>query len=112
MSTQRNPSTSTRRVSLTPCERVIQQIDYKNNQFNIWSDELEALLNDARSDIDRIGTLRDLVQDLDREILKLKAEQIKLGCLSLGSAELSQDNQIILMTSSVRKKDNQALEIK
>jgi len=110
-----NPKTSSdnhpNEIHNNPCHRVQHQIRSKKDQLYIWKSKLETLLNDENSDIGDIGNLRHVVRDLYESISSLKAEQRRLGCLNGGSSGISQDNQTIISTSSVRRKDARALEI-
>jgi len=109
MATQKKPSTPSRSVNL--CQDIQNRIDLKINQLDIWQNELEILLDDSESDIDRIGTLRGVVEDLNRDLSKLKAEQRQNGCIVEEKPVFSNDNQTIISTSSVRRKDRFALAL-
>lgn len=109
MATQKKPSPPPRSVSR--CEDIQIRIDNKTNQLDIWQNELEFLLDDSESDIDRIATLRGVVEDLNRDLSKLKAEQRQNGCVSDEKPVFSNDNQTIISTSSVRRKDRFALAL-
>ncbi len=110
MATQKKSSPSTI-GSFTPCQEIQNKIDAKNYQLGIWQSELEILLDDPESDVDRIGTLRGVVEDLNKDLSKLKAEQRQNNCVSEGKPVFSNDNQTIISTSSVRRKDRFALAL-
>ena len=110
MATQKKISSSAI-GSLTPCQIIQNKIDAKNYQMEIWQSELEVLLDDPDSDIDRIGTLRGVVEDLNRDLSRLKAEQRQNNCVSEDKPVFSNDNQTIISTSSVRRKDRFALAL-
>jgi len=110
MATQKKTSSSST-GQITPCQEIQNKIDAKNYQLTIWQSELEFLLDDSESDIDRIGTLRGVVEDLNRDLSRLKAEQRQNNCVSEDKSVFSNDNQTIISTSSVRRKDRFALAL-
>ena len=95
---------------LTPCQVIENDINKKNNQFKIMQGRLEVLLNDANSDLSDIQTARNELANINKELSRLKDEQRKKGCpSSTTTTGISLDNQTIISTSSVRRKDAAAL---
>ena len=98
-------------ASATPCQRLQNQVKAKESQLDNWQNKLEFLLGDVDSDLDEIRTIRDVVTDLNKDLARLKAEQRQLGCVPEEKAVFSNDNQTVISTSSVRRKDRFALAI-
>lgn len=99
-------------ASANPCQNLLLHINRKHNQLSEWQEKLEYFLDDVDSDLDEIKTLQGLINNLDKDLLKLKAQQKQLGCVTDSKAVLSNDSQSIISTSTVRRKDARALEIK
>lgn len=97
--------------SISICQQIENQINAKNTQLNNWKYKLEILLNDTNSDLDEIQAIRGIFEEINKELLRLKAEQQKQGCQSGGSSEVTNDNQTVISTSSVRRKDARALQV-
>lgn len=104
-------SQESRSSSITPCQRVQSQINFKDDQLTNWQSRLDFLLSDVDSDISEIGTLRGVVEDLNRDLVRLKAQQRDLGCVTEERSLITNDTQTIISTSSVRRKDRFALAL-
>lgn len=97
--------------TLNDCQQIQTRIDDKTKTLNNWQSELDLFLaNTNMKNVKEIRGVMDIVEHLEEDILELKAEQRRLGCL-VQSLALSPDNQTIISTSSVRRKDAKALEI-
>lgn len=112
MATQKTPPENlSRSINTTPCQSIQNQIDTTNGVLGDWQDKLNYLLSDTESDLDDIRTIQGIVESLNKELSNLKAEQRRLKCPTSEASELPQDNQTVISTSSVRKKDARAFEI-
>jgi hypothetical protein len=106
------PSTSTPPTGgLTPCQEIENKINAKNTQLNNMETRLNSLLNNRASDLTEIGIARNEVTIAKKDLSDLREEQRKLGCpSSTAVTEVSLDNQTVISTSSVRRKDLEALK--
>jgi hypothetical protein len=104
-------TTATPTGGLTPCQVIENNINTKNTQFSIMQGRLEALLNDANSDLSEIQTARNELANINKDLFKLKDEQRSQGCPTSTTTENLLDNQTVISTSSVRRKDAKALDI-
>jgi len=89
---------------ITPCQNIQNIIDLKNDQLDISQEKLDTLLLDKSSDSIAIQTFLDVIKNLNKELFNLRVEQRRIGCLPGGILEVSQDNQTVISTSSVRRK--------
>jgi hypothetical protein len=99
---------ATSKYPLADCAKIQSDIDSITLNLKKWQVNLESLRNASPPDYDAIRTARETVEDYSRDILVLKAQQRTQGCIPGGSLELSQDNQTVISTSSVRRKDENA----
>ena len=104
-------TTSSAAAKLTACQALENTIKKITNQLTIMEGRLDILLNDANSDLSEIQTARNELSHLNKDLLKQKDEQRKQGCTPTGTPEILLDNQSLLSTSSVRRKDSRALDV-
>jgi len=97
--------------SHTKCEEIETQIAATISDMETWQYRLEKLRRENPPVFEHIHEARATVEDLKNDLSRLKAQQQSEKCLPGESTGTFQDNQSILQTSSVRKKDSRALEI-
>jgi hypothetical protein len=88
---------------IDPCVDLQKKIETKNYQLSNWQAELEVLLNDPNSDVTKIGIIMNTIDMIRRELVLLKTDLKKNNCA--GETEFSQDNQTVISSASVRRKD-------
>ena len=111
MATQKPPLNVSAQGSVMPCQAIQNKINAKLSQLDMWQGELEILLSDSNSDIKEIGTLRDVLDGINKDLVKLKTEKRVLNCPDQEKFKIATDNQTIISTSSVRRKDRFALAL-
>jgi hypothetical protein len=99
---------SRRHFSVTTCEELSIRLFKKNRQLFGWQERLDEYLENTDSDVGEVISLSALVENLKKDILQLQSEQRKLGCV-VDEPEISYDNQTVISTGSVRRKDARAL---
>lgn len=95
--------------SLTPCQKIQRQLKADYAKLDMWQAELNAMLGDRNSSLDEISKLQDILAYLNQDLVRLKAEKRKNNCPEENTSGFATDNQTILSTSSVRRKDRFAL---
>jgi Tfp pilus assembly protein PilN len=96
--------------SSSSCEKIKSEIEVAQELLDQWQRNLLNLRKVNPPKFEDIRTARETVEDCKTELLRLKTQQQSMDCLPEESSILFQDNQSILQTSSVRKKDSRALE--
>jgi hypothetical protein len=99
-------ATTTGSATTAECQDLKIKIDNIENQLKTWKNKKDVLLNDVNSNIGEVRTALDVVETLSQELLSLKTRQLELRCVVI---VLSNDNQNILATSSVRRRKDQGL---
>lgn len=94
---------------VTECERLEERLRKFQNRLLKVESEKEILYEDQNFKIDHLNALNTEIDQINREITKIKTEQRRMGCFN-DTSSFFLDNQTIISTSSVRRKDTKALE--
>ena len=94
---------------VSECKRIRKRIARKAEHLFTLESRLDDMLDNFDTDTGELYNISELIKSTRADILRLQSEQQKLGCRKERSPEISYDNQTIISTSSVRRKDSKAL---
>jgi hypothetical protein len=87
---------------------VVKELAEREKQYMQWQERLNELMKDPNN-ADRVVNFLTGLQFLKNKIAELKSQQNMMAVSSNGYT--FQDNQTVLQTGSVRRKDKEALRI-
>ena len=98
------------------CDRLKNDLQRNKGMLDGLKKQRDDLISDSqtnnyRMNLEELGILTEAIKGYQDEISKLESLSQTLGCNKNNKPQISFDNQSIISTSSVRRKDAKALEI-
>jgi hypothetical protein len=94
----------------TECKRLKMRFLRKAEHLLTLESRLDDLLDDFETDSSELYNISELIKSTRQDISRLQNEMQKLGCQKEKPAQVTYDNQTVISTSSVRRKNSKALE--
>ncbi|CAN5740499.1 hypothetical protein BH11BAC3_BH11BAC3_37650 [soil metagenome] len=105
MATDQNQNDNSRQFK---CDCLKKEIEESKNSLNELRKHMISLINN--NDFDQLAKISPGTSFFENDIAGKEAEIRKLGCVETESPQRLDNNQTIISTSSVRRKDRFALE--
>lgn len=111
MRQQQNQFNELEQSSSRKCEDLRRRLDNQVSRLKVIENNKDKLYEDDEFDIDALRALNDEIDRINGEIVSVKSNLLKLGCVETEDVQTFDDNQTILSTSSVRRKTAKELQI-
>jgi hypothetical protein len=91
------------------CKKLKSKLGRKIDHLYNLESRLDDLLDGFETDSSEMYNLSELIKMTKHEILRLQKELQRHGCFEDTRSEVTYDNQTVISTSSVRRKDARSL---